>query len=487
MNQILTTEDHTGFYTALGFSIALVLVPWLQDFITIPVEGSESLLLISTIDSMITLTTIAALITGLLYVLQPDRLGDTILRNKVMYQSWRYGDFWRIKKAWKTELLPNEALQILIAEIDRTVTNWNRTIWIPPSKSCLTVVESSINAPPIQNALWKLKRRAGVGIIFLLWGIPVLLNFLSYWYVSILISLFGFTVFIHTIAFGASKKMIERLLKTSFIGYANDALLNWQPLLRNKRDEKVENAMDRLKDSATDLERVVSSGQWERFEITYDWFLQELKSVKPHVASVDRTLQAAWCGAFANYYLERARGGDSEIYRAWFLEVLEVFRLTGELMQLKWGVIPDKDNFDDPKAFFTIQIRSDLVYKDRSNAEYLLTEAFRNSDEKIKTDWINAIAISKQELPETLGNLVYSFSCQYEGNSLTSEAYHYLSRNFGVIRDTTELLLDRIAEAKFDPKEKEQFFDRIQKSGGVSQPIRDLASRYRVKFSGLSR
>ena len=83
MNQILSPEDHTGFYSALGFSIALVLIPWFQNLFTIPIDETEGFLVILTIDTMLTLTTIGGLITGFLYILQPDKLGDIILKNRL--------------------------------------------------------------------------------------------------------------------------------------------------------------------------------------------------------------------------------------------------------------------------------------------------------------------------------------------------------------------------------------------------------------------
>ncbi len=491
MNQILSSEDHTGFYTSLGFSLALFTLSLFPESLSIlQIENADPLLMIF-FNNLLTLTAFAGLLTGLLYMISPDRLSDIILKNQTMFESWRYWDLWRVTESWKRDLPRNTELQQLIAEIDRTVTNWNRVIWNPPNISCQSTVESSIDSPSIQKTIWKMKRRAGMGLLFILWALTLLVFFKPYEYpvenilltaALIGIMLVGVLDICYTMRYGDAPEMVDRLQKVSFVGYANDALLNWQPIFRGRRDENIIDAMDRLKDAATDLERIITTGQWKRFESTYDQFLQEVKGVKLRVANPEQTLRAAWCGTFAEITLAKSKGKDTTQLKIWFENVLEVFRLTGELEKIRWSIIPDENNFYEPSIFFTTNIPPNLVYKERSDASRLLREAFRNSDDDEKANWINAAGESTCSIPGDIQKLFYSWACDYKGTRLTSKAYGYLITGSFDIQDTTKPMVQRIANADISLEEKEHFFAKVAGHDRLPEKIRNLAKSYSAKL-----
>jgi len=41
------------------------------------------------------------------------------------------------------------------------------------SASCFNIVESVIDAPQIQKTLWKMKQKAGNGILFIMWSLSI--------------------------------------------------------------------------------------------------------------------------------------------------------------------------------------------------------------------------------------------------------------------------------------------------------------------------
>ena len=41
MNQMISSENHTGFYTAIGFTLAVILTPIFRELVSFPVDTLE--------------------------------------------------------------------------------------------------------------------------------------------------------------------------------------------------------------------------------------------------------------------------------------------------------------------------------------------------------------------------------------------------------------------------------------------------------------
>jgi hypothetical protein len=380
-------------------------------------------------------------------------------------------------------------MQSLIAEIDQTVSNWDRPTWISTSDNCFSIIENAMDAPPIQKTLWELKRKASIGILFCMWAVSLWL-YVELWFL-LLVFMLGLTILLHTLFWGAATEIVIRVRRFALISYANDSLQNYQQIRYGRRDETVSEDIVRLKDSANMLEQVATYGQWKRFNATYDNYLYELRKTKPRIANPSHRLQSAWCGMFADYYLSKSKGESIEELETWFFNVLEAYSIIGEIEKLHWKVKPDADNYNNPKVFFSLQIndstREAYVYRSHSNAQSLLGNAFDALSTEDKVRWINGASGHSHRFPSILKNRFYAFACNYEGGNLTVESYQKIAANPGKIDDTTLLILEQIRHLDISGDEgkklKFHFFDKVLGSYNEEGDVKETAKLYRHYYA----
>ena len=479
INQVIISEGHAGFYSAFGLSLAVLVTPLLQQWIQMPLTG-----LGPEIESIITLLAFSGVITGLLFVGSPDRIADKWIEGKAKYDSWH--EFSPLRKTKKC----NQGVQSLIAEIDQTVSNWNRPTWISTSDNCFSIIENVMDAPPIQKTLWELKRKASVGILFFTWAISVrlYLELSGISWILFMVYILGLGIILHTIFRGAATEIVTRVRRFALISYANDSLQNYQPIRYGRRDESVLESINRLKDSANMLEQVATYGEWKRFNATYDNYLYELKTTKPRIASSVHRLQS---GTFADYYLSKSKGENVEESKSWFLNVLEAYSINGEIEKIHWEIKPTAQNYNNPKAVFSLNfddpIGGETVYRNRSNVQSLLIDAFDAVSTDDKVLWINGASEQKHGFPAILRDRIYSFACNYEGNDLTTNSYQKIAANPGRIRDTTKVILERIRHLDVSGDEGKQlkfrFFDKVLNEYKIEDETRETARLFRNQYA----
>jgi hypothetical protein len=283
---IYSQEDHAGFYTAFGISLALILFPIYSDLIqtlsvwVFPVESSS-----------LALAGVSGEITAILYIWAPDKYADSIINRKAKYNAISG------KRNYDSDLMNS------LAEVDILATNWYKPSWVSTENSCKTMVDASVESPPIQKIIWKMKRRAGIGILFCLWSFS-LLNIASYlWLYSLTGLFFGACVISYALFFGESTGLVTKVRALSFISYANDSLHNWQPSSRRRSNDPIVDSMRLLKDAASNLENIASAGQWDRFVEARKWYQHELKRLRPRVSKTRESLGTAWHGSFSEYII----------------------------------------------------------------------------------------------------------------------------------------------------------------------------------------
>ncbi len=479
--QVLSSEGHSGFYTAFGISLAAFISPLIGQWIQVSISG-----LGTQVDSLIIIAAISGIATGLLFSASPDRIADVWIEGKAKYSSWHELNPFKKNKEC------NKELQRLIAEIDQTVSNWDSPLWISTSVNCLSIVKSAIDAPQIQKTLWELKRRGGVGILFCMWSMSVWLNLQTNWlfWILLTISALGLAILFHTLFWGPATKIVNRVREFAYISYVNDSLHSYQPLRYGVTDDNVKDAINRLRESAKALEQVAIAGQWKRFDAMYDRYLHDLTRIRPRIAITTESLLAAWLGTFSEHYIAKSAGESVQEYKNWFLNVLEAFTLTGELEKLDWKIKPDADNYTDPKAIFwhpfdNLRSRA-YVYRNYDYVAPLLDKAFNVLTEEDKILWINGAAQQPHQLPMLLKNSIYSFVCSYEGDELIPETYIKLAQNPGRLSDTTLLMLDRIYKISPPPDRgkslKLSFFDKVYNDANVGGEVKEKARFYRNHF-----
>jgi MFS family permease len=228
---MLSSEDHPGFYTAFGISLAVVIFPLISgiQFQPLGLEPEQSTLLL--------IAGLSGLLTGLLYVGSPDRYVEHRLKKSAKYHEGKCDP----------ELLSN------IAEVDHLVTSWYKPSWTSSEKMCLSMVDETTDSPSIQRAIWKLKRRAGIGLLFVFWSLSLGSFATGLEIVSVIGLGFGLVVFGITIYRGESRELVGRIRKLAFVSYSNDALQNWQPLSTMRSDDPNIERMSRLRSAASDL------------------------------------------------------------------------------------------------------------------------------------------------------------------------------------------------------------------------------------------
>ena len=387
----------------------------------------------------------------------------------------------------------NKDLQRLVAEIDQTVSNWDSSLWISTSDSCFSIVESAIDAPQIQKMLWKLKRKAGIGILFIMWSISIWLRTGSMELYLVLVAVFvmGLWFFLHTLFWGTATGIVSRVREFAFISYTNDSFHSFQPIRYQITDDNVKDTIDRLKESTRKLEQVATSGQWKRFQAMCDKFIQDLIKMRSRIAYTRNTLSSAWIGTFSEHYLAKSAGESVEEYKTWFLNVLDAYSITGELDRLRWNVKPDAMNYTDPKALFSLQFQDNIphsayVYRNHDNAVSLLDKAFQVLTNEDKILWVNGFAEQLSESPTMLNNSIYSFVCNYQGMELIPEIYVKLAKKPGRLGDTTLEMLERVYNIDTPPDGgkslKFRFFDRVFKDSNTDAEVKEKARLYRSHF-----
>ncbi len=468
---MLSSEDHIGFYTAIGFSLTALLTPLLLDLLPTLFETGIDDVLTATLSTLLILGGGTGLITALLFISNVDKAADKWIEGVAKYGSKRDALLF-----WKDSRECNSDLQCLVATIDQVVTNWYKPTWTATSESTLNIVEGAMDSLVVQKMLWKLKRRAGVGILFILWSIALWEYLLGLsWLILALAVLIGPLIIVDTALRGTAREITQRLERIAFVDYAKDALQNWHPTESPIGEETRMNIIERLKDAASDLERIASAGQWSRFSNTYDWFLYEMREAMSRVSPTSHVLLAAWQGAFAECTIKKANGENCERLKRWFENLMAVFEMTGQFDELNLTLIPTPDNFFKPEAVFSQPVGDNRTYKNRSNIAGLLRTAFDSLDEEEKVRWINAAAKQYYPASSALGEKFYSFACEYDGNSLSNEAYEKLAENPNPLNRTTREFILAVRDAKISDEVKRNFYDRVKSRGGLADDIKNLA------------
>jgi len=486
---VITPEGHSGFYAAFGLSIAVILSPIIQSLIDLPISG-----LGSEIDSLLTITAVSGLISGLLFVTSPDRIADIWVEGKAKYASWH--EFSPLRKVKKC----HPDLQRLIAEIDMMTSNWDRATWVSTSESCFSVVESTTDAPQIQKTLWEMKQRASIGILFIIWSGSIWVyttNSEIVWILLIVIAV-GLSILFHTLFWGTSTEIVSRTRKYAFVSYAKDSLQSYQPArYSSMKDVTLIDVLNRIIETVKAVEQAATFGQWKRFVSIYENLLQVLGNNRDRFAGGFSKLESAWIGAFADYYGLKSSGEDPENPKKWFINVYEAYTITGAFERAHFPVklYPDtvSDAFSNPAALFSLNIDNEVdsppkVYKTHSSAVHLLSQAFFWLNEKDTISWINAMAEKRKPFPRRLRDQVYSFAGDYEGDELVERVYVELMRTPpSNIRGTTFLMLERASKVS-TPEDgikdlKFNFFKKIANTQELAEETRKKARNYMRRFS----
>ncbi|MFW9769239.1 MAG: hypothetical protein ACFFF9_15765 [Candidatus Thorarchaeota archaeon] len=487
ISPVITPEGHSGFYTAFGLSIAVILSPIIQSLIDLPISG-----LGPEIDSLLTITAISGLISGLLFVTSPDRIADIWVEGKAKYASWY--EFSPIRKVKKC----HPDLQRLIAEIDLITSNWDRATWVSTSESCFSVVESTTDAPQIQKTLWEMKRKASIGILFIMWSCSIWVyttNLEIVWILLIVVSV-GLSILFHTLFWGTSTEIVRRTRKYAFVSYAKDSLQSYQPARYGMINDTLIDVLDRIIETAKVVEQAATFGQWKRFMSIYENLLQVLENDRSRFVGGFSKLENAWIGAFADYYILKSHGENSDGPKNWFINVYEAYTITGAFERAHFPVKlnPDtvSDTFSIPDALFLLNIDNEVdshprVYKTYPSAVHRLSQAFFALNEKDKISWINAMAEKSKPFPRILRDQVYSFACDYEGQELVESVYVKLMRTPGDIRGTTFLMLERAYKVS-TPEDggkglKFDFFRKITNTQDLDAELLEKARDYMSHFS----
>ncbi|MFW9890533.1 MAG: hypothetical protein ACFFER_20355, partial [Candidatus Thorarchaeota archaeon] len=252
---IYSQDDHAGFYTAFGISLALILFPIYSELIQ-----TLSVWIIPVESSILALAGVSGAITAILYIWAPDKYADSIINRVARYNGIRE------KESYDSDFMSG------LAEIDILASNWYKPSWLSTKDSCKTMIDASVDSPAIQKIVWKMKRRTGIGILFCLWSVSLLFIASHQWLYLLIGLLFGTSVIAYTLFWGESTKLVSKVRALAYISYANDSLQNWQPSSRLKPNDPIVDSMQRLRDAASNLENIAKADQWDRFVESRKWY-----------------------------------------------------------------------------------------------------------------------------------------------------------------------------------------------------------------------
>jgi len=475
MNTMIS-EGHSNFYTAYGLTIALVIMPFIQSWI--PIQSGLGV----EIDSLLTIAGLSGIITGLLFVISPDKIADKWIKHNTTFESWR--DLVPFKKIRNC----NSSLKNLVAIVDQTAANWDKPAWNSTSDSVTSMVETSIDAPNIQKALWNLKRRASIGLLFCMWSCALWIytgSLSLYWFIVGVFTI-GLSILFHTLFWGTSKQIIGRVGRYSFVSYASDSFQNYQHRRYwHVRDEDALQIIESTKDSSIKLQQLAESHQWKRFDKVYDWYIHELKKTSPRFINARHRCHSAWMGAFSEYCIAKSQAQDTDRYKSWLLGVVESYSLTGVLENINLNPLPNNENFSDSDSFFANLIdteEANFVYRNYDSALTLLKEAFETISVEEKVNWINTLSTGNRQVPRNLSLGFYNFACEYEGDGLGPESYWRMIKRTSRIELTSPNFVQKIAELPISTREelmsKLDFFKKLLASSGVDSETNKVAKKH---------
>ncbi len=480
ISPVITSEGRSGFYTAFGLSIAVILFSFIQPWMSLPTDTTEG-----GVTVLLTIAAISGLVTGLLFVVSPDRIMDIWVEGKAKYTSWHeFSPLRKIKNC-------NRELQRLIAYVDQITSNWDRSTWISTSDICLSIVESSIDAPQIQKVLWDLKRKAGIGILFIVWSITIWIQIgtLELYWILLSVLILGLVIFLHTLFWGTATKVVRRVCEFSLISYTKESLQSYQPVRYQVSDPARIDIIDRLKESARVIEQVATAGQWKRFDEMYTRYLNDMKILKPRITNTEQRLSTAWYGAFTEHHISKSAGRNELVleHKIWFNGILEAYDLTGDLRKLNWKTKPNIQNYTDPEAFFTLNLDSislHRVYRSNDNIGPRLIEAFQVQIDEDKVLWINLAAEQDRGFPDILKDSIYEFVCHHIDLEFLPDVFVKLTMKSETINleSTTEEMIVHVKNTTSDVGDWKtyqiRFFDKVQGHSRIPEGIRQKARRY---------
>jgi hypothetical protein len=241
--------------------------------------------------------------------------------------------------------------------IDYYTTVWRNRGWVVSDTSISNAIDSAIEDPSIQKEVWKLKNKSLVGLTIFAWSlilIPLILEQLQNVYLLfglIIVGigvLFGFIGLVYPWISKSAKKLPERIANTAVTHYGKDRFSRWKKTAEESNNPSAQIVSQNLRDDTKNMSEIISSGQWERFDLYYYDFLQFLDSAFKKPFFFDGRLWEIWSRAAVEIISIDDDESKKKI-REKYLYVVKFLRTNDRISEIT--VKPADEEIDDLALF----------------------------------------------------------------------------------------------------------------------------------------
>ncbi|MHA2027393.1 MAG: hypothetical protein ACW98U_15950, partial [Candidatus Thorarchaeota archaeon] len=288
-------------------------------------------------------------LAGVLYYIPVDKVADKLLVRYAKYGKCRY--------LRDSVCVIKEEISTPTKIIDYYTTVWRNRGWVVSDTSISNAIDSAIEDPSIQKEVWKLKNKSLVGLTIFAWSlilIPLILEQLQNVYLLfglIIVGigvLFGFIGLVYPWISKSAKKLPERIANTAVTHYGKDRFSRWKKTAEESNNPSAQIVSQNLRDDTKNMSEIISSGQWERFDLYYYDFLQFLDSAFKKPFFFDGRLWEIWSRAAVEIISIDDDESKKKI-REKYLYVVKFLRTNDRISEIT--VKPADEEIDDLALF----------------------------------------------------------------------------------------------------------------------------------------
>ena len=472
-SQAVASGGHAGFYSTLGLSLAVFLLPWYNHFTPLIQTG-----LGIAVDTFVLAAGVGGALAAILYGLSPDALIDQYIAFTSKYHSGR-----ELFKRTSSRKLTDEPL-IQMARIDYLVSGWRRVTWKSVRDSWMSTIERTSEDGSIKKVLWTAKNRSAVGLSLMLWAFSLHFLGIALWFLFMIGLVLMLAAWLREDIFNIKK----RLRELAVLRYAQDTFAWWIPDEREKTYLRLNEVIEKFKNATKEVDTIVVANQWKRLDWLNTWLASELEEFCKRPLHVHNRLYEQWTHHLFEITRRRSKGLDSSDYASRFFSILEVFRFNDHLNSAEWAIHLNFSQFGSITHWLSVSYPWGEFTRNYRGFRQELTEVFWGlpSDSE-RASWINALAVSSHAEELDALTLEFKFACKYSGDELDDAVYILILNTAGdrlLIGETTMTLIEKIKCVFVDEKKPRTFLLKAAMHHKADAPVRT----YIIKWSdSLSR
>jgi hypothetical protein len=460
-SQAVASGGHAGFYSTLGLSLAVFLLPWYNHFAPLIQTG-----LGIAVDTFVLAAGVGGALAAILYGLSPDALIDRYIAFTGKYHSGL-----ELFKRRSSRKLADKPL-IQIARIDYLVSGWRRVTWKSVHDSWMSTIERSSEDGSIRKVLWTAKNRSVVGLSLMLWAFSLQFLGIALWFLFVI----GLVLMLAAWLREDILNIKKRLRELAVLRYAQDTFAWWIPSERERTYVWLNDVIEKFKNATKEVDTIVVSNQWKRLVWLNTWLASELEEFCKHPLHVHDRLYEQWTHHLFEIARRRSKGLDSSDYASRFLSILNVFKLDNHLDSAEWASHLNLSQVGSLTHWLSVPYDWGKLLQNYRGFRQELTDAFWGlpSDSE-RASWINTLTASIKAKEEDALTLEFRFACQYSGTELDDEVYILILNTAGdglPTGETTMTLIEKVKCIFVDEKKPRTFLWKVARHKNVDTSVR---------------